>query len=58
MTLAYLAYDASQTNRHCTEYSRKLDTGWPRRSGGRVHGWTCIYPMLRLGSRRERMGPL
>jgi len=58
MTLAYLAYDASQTNGNCHDDSRKLDTGWSRRPGGRVHGWTCFYPMLRLGSRRERMGPL
>jgi len=27
MTLAYLAYDASQTNRTCHDDSSKLDTG-------------------------------
>jgi len=27
MTLAYLACDASQTNRNCKSYRSKLDTG-------------------------------
>jgi hypothetical protein len=57
MTLAYLAYDASQTNRNCVD-SSMLDTGCPRRPSGRVHGYTWFYPMLRLGSRKERMGQL
>ena len=29
MTLAYLAYDASQTNRNCTEYSSMSTLGDP-----------------------------